>query len=388
MEHILPCTGHELKLPDIVNSDGIHVFDSSGNRYVDLTSGVWCTALGHRHPRVDMAMKKQAGAVAHTGFCYSNPVVDRAAAQLLSVTDIQSGKCVFLSSGSEAVEILRQISACLAGRQNSLVLHDAYLGSYASTIDRARGWHIVNWENCPDCPKNNTCDPGCDVVRHIPGDISEFIFEPGSASGFVRFPPPGLVRTLVDIVRKNNGRIIVNEVTTGIGRTGKWFGYQHYGIFPDMIAVGKGLGNGYPVSAAVMGNDIAQGLEEKGFKYAQSHQNDPLGAAVAYAVLQTMRDEQLVEQSAERGSRFMSMLKALVDGKTVTGVRGRGMMFAVDLATPEIGDAIYEALLQKGYIVCNRSGLLRMDPPLVTDDETLQGVVEAFKAAIASVKEK
>ena len=117
-----------------------------------------------------------------------------------------------------------------------MTLHDSYLGSYSSVVDRSAGWYVFDWEACRGCSEKEHCDPACKRLGEIQEDISEFIFEPGSASGFVRFPPRTLIRNLVKIVRGNGGKIIANEVTTGIGRTGEWFGYQHYEIVPDMLA--------------------------------------------------------------------------------------------------------------------------------------------------------
>jgi acetylornithine aminotransferase len=119
------------------------------------------------------------------------------------------------------------------------------------------------------------------------------LFEPGSSSGLVRFPPEKLIRGIVGAVRENDGFILVNEVTTGVGRTGRWFGYQHYGISPDVVALGKGIGNGYPVSVTACAPRVISRLGGRPIPYSQSHQNDPLGAAVAREVVRTVREEGL-----------------------------------------------------------------------------------------------
>jgi acetylornithine aminotransferase len=386
MKNVLNCTGHELKIPNVVDSEGVYLFDKNGKRYMDLESGVWCMALGHKNNRINGIIEKQIDSIMHAGFCYSNEILDEAAKSVLSITNFEGGKCVFLCSGSEAIEILRQITKHVTGKQRTLTLHDAYLGSYSSVIDRNEGWHSFNWENCKTCSKKDHCDPACEALQGIPEDISEFIFEPGSASGFVRFPPKTLIQNMVSIVRKNKGKIIANEVTTGIGRTGKWFGYQHYGIEPDMVSIGKGVGNGYPVSVAVLSPAIVKDLEKKPFKYVQSHQNDPLGAAIVREVLQAIEDDDLIADAERKGAAFLSQLNALVDGEIVLAVRGRGLMFAVDLAGEQVGDEIYEELIEKGYIVCNRGSLFRIDPPLTINEAEFGEFIEAFAAVIASKK--
>ena len=386
MKNVFNCTGHELKIPNIVDSEGVYLFDENEKRYMDLESGVWCTALGHKNERINGIIKRQIDSIMHTGFCYSNEILDEAAKSILSITNFEGGKSVFLSSGSEAIEILRQITKHVTGKQRTLTLHDAYFGSYSSVIDRGEGWYSFNWENCQTCLKKDGCDFTCEALQEIPDDISEFIFEPGSASGFVRFPPKALIQNMANIVRKNGGMIIANEVTTGIGRTGKWFGYQHYGIEPDMVSIGKGIGNGYPVSVAVLSQAIVKDLEEKPFKYSQSHQNDPLGAAVVREVIQAIEDNNLIANAEKKGEAFLSQLASLVDSEIVLGVRGRGLMFAVDLVSEQVGDEIYDELIEKGYIVCNRGSLFRIDPPLTINEEEFGEFIDAFTVIVASKK--
>ncbi len=386
MNNVLNCTGHDLKIPNIVDSEGVYLFDENGKQYMDLESGVWCTALGHKNSRVNEVIRSQINSIMHTGFCYSNEILDEAAKSILSITNLQGGKCVFLCSGSEAIEILRQVSRHVTGRDKTLALHDAYLGSYSSVINRNEGWHIFDWQKCKTCPKSIKCDPDCDELQDIPEDIAEFIFEPGSASGFVRFPPIGLIQNMVNIVRKGNGKIIANEVTTGTARTGKWFGYQHYGIEPDMISIGKGIGNGYPVSVAVLNSALVKDLEERPYKYSQSHQNDPLGAAIVREVIQVIDDNNLVAEAAKKGKAFLSQLNMLVDNEIILGVRGRGLMFAVDLVSEEVGDEIFDELIEKGFIVCNRGSLFRIDPPLTISAAEFGKFIDTLNAILTKRK--
>ena len=386
MESVYNCSGHELKIPNIVDAQGVYLYDENGKRYMDLESGVWCTALGHKNSRINQIIRQQIDSIMHTGFCYSNEVLDEAAKSVLSISNLEGGKCVFLSSGSEAIEILRQISKCLTGKQKTLALHDAYLGSYSSVIDRSHGWHSFNWEDCKTCTKQDGCDANCEALQNIPDDISEFVFEPGSASGYVRFPPRALIQNIVKIVRGNNGKIIANDLTTGIGRTGKWFGYHHFGLEPDMVAIGKGIGNGYPVSVAALSPVIVKDLEEKSFKYSQSHQNDPLGAAIALEVIKVIEDNHLIAGAQQKGEKFISRLNALVDNEIVLEVRGRGLMFAVDLVNEQVAEEIYDQLIDQGYIVCNRGALFRIDPPLTITEGEFGNFVDTLVAIIASKK--
>jgi len=379
-------TGHNLLLPNIVKAEGCYIFDDKGNKYLDLESGVWCTSIGHIHPRVNNIISDQISKISHVGFCYSSEIVNKAAQNVLSITNMKNGKCVFLCSGSEAIELARQIAKYLTKKPVSMTLHDSYLGSYSSVINRIDGWFLFDWSQCRNCNKKDTCDLDCPLIRNIPHNISEFLFEPGSAGGFVRFPPKAMIQNISDKVCKNGGKIIINEVTTGIGRTGKWFGYNYYNIKPDMIAMGKGIGNGYPVSVTTISKSILSELEGEDFHYSQSHQNDPLGAAIVNEVLNTIKDEKLLINAQDCGNYLKTELTQLVDGEMITGVRGRGLMLAIDIPNEKICKEIYLKLIDKGFIVCYRKSALRIDPPLIIRIEELTSFVIELKEIIQCIK--
>lgn len=224
------------------------------------------------------------------------------------------------------------------------------------------------------------------MLKKIPKCVSEFIFEPGSSSGFVRFPPKAMIKNIVKIVRDNNGKIVANEVTTGIGRTGKWFGYQHYDINPDFIAVGKGIGNGYPVSIALINEYTARQLELKPFHYSQSHQNDPLGASIVQGVIQYIEKNDLISKAQKNGALLQKQFESVVDKEIILEVRGRGLMFAVDIKNESLTNSIYSELIRKGYIVGNRGSSLRIDPPLTITKAEIDGFIEVLRETISHVK--
>jgi acetylornithine aminotransferase len=276
----------------------------------------------------------------------------------------------------------RQICRYVTNKQATLCLHDAYLGSFSAATERGEGWHQFDWRGCASCPDREDCRRDCPRLAEIPGDISAFVFEPGSASGFVRFPPAALIGNIAAIVQARGGKILVNDVTTGMGRAGTWFGFNHYPIEPDLVAIGKGLGNGYPVSALAINRETAGALAGGAFKYMQSHQNDPLGAAVALAVIGEMTDEGLIERAAGLGEAFLAALQRLAAGGPIAAVRGRGMMFAVEFADRAVCDRVCEGLLEGGYIVGNRGGTLRIDPPLNIAEADFLAFVEAFRGLL------
>ncbi len=383
--HVLNCTVHQIKLPHIVDSEGSFVIDTEGKRYLDLESGVWCTALGHRNPGVDAIIHHQIDHIMHTGFSYAHPILEEAAADVLKITGHEDGACLFLCSGSEAIEVSRQIARHLTGFKRSMTLHDSYLGSYSSTINRDAGWFLFDWRPCMACAQASTCDITCPSLQAIPHDIADFTFEPGSSSGFVRFPPVALIQKIVGVVRSNQGKIIANEVTTGVGRTGRWFGYKHYAIEPDLIAIGKGIGNGYPVSVASLNRKTYEELKDSGFHYSQSHQNDPLGASVVREVIRLIVQGDVIAQAAQTGAWLRSQLEGLIDNQIILAVRGRGLMLAVDICDADVCEKIHNALLARGYIVGNRRGMFRLDPPLNITRQELQKFIDTLKEIVGKI---
>ena len=384
MSHVLRCSGYELVKTDIVQARDCYLYDVDGKRYVDFESGVWCAALGHSHRRITQAIRTQIERIIHIGYRYTSALVEEAAAEVLGTVALPDGKCVFLSSGSEAVEFGVQIARRLSGRPLLLTLADSYLAAYGSAGKKEpREWHCLDWSACAACPHPEECDPRCSRLSEIPFEsIGGLVFEPGNSSGLVRLPPRQLVQTLAGLVRQRRGLVVVDEVTTGMGRTGAWYGFQHYALQPDVVALGKGLGNGYPVSGVAMTSDVADGLEDSAFHYAQSHQNDPLGCAIAREVITVIREEGLVERSNAIGTHFLDELQHLgARYDVVKEVRGRGLMIAMEF---EDNDerfslaSVYHELVERGFLVGFKpaANLLRFYPPLTIKEEDIAQLLE------------
>jgi len=284
-----------------------------------------------------------------------------------------------LSSGSEAVEFGVQSARRITGRPLLLTLSDSYLAAYGSAGNKSSAeWLAFDWGVCVGCSRAERCDPRCEHLGEIPFEkMGGLVFEPGNSGGSVRLPPPGLVRILESEIKKQQGLIVVDEVTTGLGRTGTWCGYHHYRMRPDVVALGKGLGNGYPVSAVVMTEEAAGQLENRGFHYAQSHQNDPLGCAVAREVIRILREERLVERSRRVGADFLANLKELAKRHdSLREARGRGLMIVLEFekagGTSRLLE-VYRALLERGHLAgCKPAAeLLRFYPPLTIAEDDI-----------------
>lgn len=375
MNHILKC--HDILKTDFVRAENCHLFDSNGRRYIDFESGIWSTALGHNHPRVNKAIQSQLGKISHIGTRYPNELAEEAALDVLDLVGIEEGKCVFLSSGSEAVEFAAQTVRRINGKPLLLTFTNSYLAAYGSAGRKsADEWYLLDWGTHTDADEN-------DLLKMIPFErIGGFVFEPGgSGSGFVRFPPRATVQALVNRIKQQGGLVVANEVTTGMGRTGKWFGFHHYDIQPDIVALGKGLGNGYPVSAVAMRRDIVKILENSGFRYAQSHQNDPLGCAVAREVIAILMEEQWIEKGNQKGIHFLNGLKRLVEKHEIAKeARGRGTLLALEFNLHENFSCVsaYRELLDRGFLTgfYPDGNILRFDPALTIEEDDIGLLLE------------
>lgn len=383
MEHILRC--HDLVPMNLVRGENACLYDDGGKRYVDFESGCWAAGLGHGHPRINRVMKAQVDRVIHLGTRYPNAVAEAAAIDILEIVGIKNGKCVFLSSGSEAVEFGVQIARRVTAKPLLLTFASSYLAAFGSAGKKDPAeWCLLDWSLCTD-PASSAW------LEKIPWDrIGGFVFEPGgSGSESVRFPARHLVQAIAARVRRNGGLLMANEITTGMGRTGKWFGFQHYDIQPDLVAIGKGLGNGYPVSAVAMEPAIAEKLESSGYHYAQSHQNDPLGCAVAKEVIAILREENWVERGNSTGAHFLEGLQRLAGKHSVAKeARGRGMLLALEFGPHDSVSAatVFQELLQHGFFVgCSPArNFLRFDPCLTMEKSHVDDLLACLDGILAA----
>jgi len=380
MRYILNSTGHVIKYPDIIKAENCILYDSEGNRYLDLESGVWCTSVGHSHPQISKLISEQSNKIIHSGYCYLNPIVNSTAKIILEIAGIASGKCVFLNSGSEAVEYSVKLIRSFSEKPLFLTMTNCYLSAYGISGERSdKDWIHFDWMNG-------------DILDKIDfSNIAAFVFEPGSSLGLVHFPPKTLIENIVKRTREHGGYVIANEVTTGIGRTGKWFGFNHYDFIPDIIAMGKGLGNGYPVSCVAITNSVIEKVDFMKFHYNQSHQNDPLGAAIAKKVIEIIEDEGLLQRANEIGDKIRTHLSKLKNKYgIIKEVRGRGLMIAIEFEKNEkcsFADVINEELLRRNIILAKRPGyeVFRIDPALTIEEEYVDYFLNSIEEIISNL---
>ena len=371
---ILNTTGYPLFTADMYKAEGCFVYDKQGKKYLDMESGVWALPLGHCDRDINEAMHEQIDIMSHCGYKYSQQIVEDCAEKLLDILSFSDGKCVFLSSGSEAVEYGIQLAKTVNGKKKIMCLKQQYFSAYGcGSLEQQSAWTMIDWdekENYSIEMYENKLEEEIDF-----SEIGVFLFEPGNSGGIVKFPPTNLVAALERICKKNHIIVVADEVTTGVGRTGKWFGYMHYSIAPEIVCIGKGLGNGYPVSAIVMTKDIAKEALASDFHYAQSHQNDALGCRVAYAVLSKIEKYNLLKEVEQKANYLAKGYQKLNEKiPVIAEIRNRGLLFCVELIadiTENEMQIIEKAMYEKGFIVAvkpNRKVIRTYCPFTITTD--------------------
>ncbi|MBK8806322.1 MAG: aminotransferase class III-fold pyridoxal phosphate-dependent enzyme [Bacteroidales bacterium] len=209
-----------------------------------------------------------------------------------------------------------------------------------------------------------------------------------SASGIVKFPDKILIKTLGEKIKSTGGLLISNEVTAGFGRTGKWFGFEHYEFSPDIISVGKALGNGYPISGVCVSKAISDEFCKNSFRYAQSHQNDPLGCAIGIAIIEYYISENIIAKANETGLYFSKSLHNLLEAynSDIKEIRARGMMLSMELYSTEKAEALYSYLLEKRFLIGLKQNTIRFMPPLVITKNQIESLIEHIDFFCKNIK--
>ena len=360
----------------VVQSDGCYQFDATGKSYIDFESGVWCANIGHNHKRMIHAIVSQINESIHHGYHFRNYPSEALSDKLLQIIGFDAGSSVFLSSGSEAVNLAITVARHLTKRKKVLKIEDTYLSAFGFGRISDDNESVIN-------VKFNDIESIEDIDFT---EISALALETGGASlGMVKFPDRDFIRILVEKSIRNSCYIIAEEVTTGMGRTGKWFGFQHYDMIPHIVVTGKGLGNGYPISAVTFDKQTTKAFESMPFRYAQSHQNDPLGCAIAIEVIKVIEDECLIDACNDAGGYFKEQLEQIrvKHCSKVKEVRARGLMLAIEFESLVDVEKIGNDLFNAGFIVGCKANTLRFLPPLIIQKNDIDRLIKHLCLFIA-----
>ncbi|MCT1438398.1 acetylornithine transaminase [Brachybacterium paraconglomeratum] len=369
----------------LVRGEGTHVWDADGKEYLDLLGGIAVNALGHAHPDVVAAMTKQAGTLVHVSNFFATPTQIELAERLLELAKAPEGSGVFFTnSGTESNEAAFKI-ARRTGRPRILALeksfHGRTMGALALTHKEA---YRAPFEPLPGgvefLPAGDTAALEAALA---PGDVAALVLEPIQGEAGVLPLTEEYLRAARELTARHGALLILDEVQTGVGRTGEWFAHQAIGgLQPDVMTLAKGLGGGFPIGAVLTFGEHATGLLSPG-QHGTTFGGNPLGAAVSLAVLGTLAEDGLLEKARTLGTQLQARILELAGrDPRITGVRGAGLLQGITLAAP-IAPQVVVAALEHGFILnAANPSTLRLAPPLIITDEELGSFVEALPALL------
>ena len=363
----------------LVSGDGAVVTDADGRSYVDLLGGIAVNVLGHRHPAVIEAVTRQLNTLGHTSNLYATePGIALAEALVAHLGGDTHARVFFGNSGTEANEAAFKITR-LTGRTKLVAAEGAFhgrtMGSLALTGQPSKQTPFA------PLPGEVTHVPYGDVdalAAAISDETAAVFLEPIMGEGGVVTPPAGYLVTARELTTRHGALLVLDEVQTGIGRTGTFYAHQHDGITPDLITLAKGLGGGLPIGACLAIGDAAQ-LLTPGL-HGSTFGGNPVCTAAALAVLKTLADDDLVAHAGALGKTLSHGVEAL-GHPLVDHVRGRGLLLGIVLTAPH-GKAVEIAARDAGFLVnAAVPDVIRLAPPLVVTDAQ----VDAFLTALPGV---
>ena len=361
----------------IVRSEYCYVYDSDNRQYIDFESGDWSSNLGHSNPMINERIKQQVDKLIHDGLRFRNNESEQLSLKLLEILELTGGQCAFVNSGSEAVNLGITIAKKLTGRKKILKMDCSYLSAYGHGQISENNSELINI----------TINDISSISRLNFNEIAVFVFEPGNSSSLIKYPNSDFIKAVATEIKKHNGLLMANEVTTGFGRTGKWFGFQHYDYQPDIVSLGKALGNGYPISGVAISSTISELFIKSPFRYAQSHQNDALGCAVGLEVIKAIEKQDLICKGFEKGKYFKQLLIELqTKHAEIVEIRARGLMIAIELNTNIIADLTYNQLIENGFLIGIKEKTLRFMPPLIIKKKDIDHLIETLDKIITSTQ--
>jgi acetylornithine aminotransferase len=362
----------------LVRGQGAEVWDADGRRYLDLLGGIAVNSLGHAHPAIVEAVTTQVSTLGHTSNLYVTEPALALAERLLTLLGTPDARVVFGNSGAEANEAAFKMTR-RTGRPHVVAAENAFHG-------RTMGALSLTGQT----PKRVPFEPLVPGVSHIPyGDVAALdaavdadtaavILEPVMGEAGVIVPPEGYLRAAREITARRGALLILDEVQTGIGRTGAWFAHQPLGVVPDVVTLAKGLGGGLPIGACI-GIGAAAGLLEPG-DHGTTFGGNPVSCAAALAVLDTIARDGLLDHATRLGKEIAAGVEGL-DHPLVDHVDVAGLLVGIALTRPVSADVVVSAR-DAGFLVNNAvPGRVRLAPPLVLTD----GQAEEFLAALPAI---
>ncbi len=374
-------------------AEGCWVYDHEGNRYLDFLAGFGALNFGHRHPRIIAAVQEQLQKIPLSSRVLFNPMQAELAAALASLTPGDLQFCFFCHSGAEAVEACLKFARLATGRRKIVAMQNAYHGKTLGALS-ASGREVYR----------QPFEPLLDWFVHVPfGDkealaqavdeqTAAVIVEPIQGEGGVIVPPDDFLSFVRKVCDERGALLIADEVQTGLGRTGKNFAVEHWGVVPDLMALAKSLGGGVlPLGAAVGTRRVFEPLFDRPLLHSSTLGGNPLACAAGLAALQVLQEDRLADHAAQMGQLLLNGLQSLQQQfpDLIAEVRGKGLLIGVEFVNEDVAALTAAGLLQRRVLTAytlNNPKVIRLEPPLIVQPEHIDQAINAFADALAQVQ--
>ena len=361
------------------SGSGAWLYDQQGNKYLDALGGIAVCALGHAHPDVAQALADQAGKLIHTSNLYEIPLQESLARELCALSGFS--KAFFNNSGAEANETAIKICRKYAHANGMddpviVVMNGSFHGRTLATLTATgNDKHKAGFSPLPagfhHVPYNDIS--ALEALQNGPLQVAAVMLEPVLGEGGIVVPDKGFLQQVGALCQRNDWLMVVDEVQTGMCRTGKWFAFQHENVRPDVMTLAKSLANGVPIGACLAGDKAAAPMTPG--SHGSTFGGNPLAARAALAVIHFMKANQLDRRAAELGGAMLDQLRRNLQGVSgVAEVRGKGLMLGIELEK-DCGELVSKALDQHLLINVTAGKVVRLLPPLIISDGEAEQIV-------------
>jgi acetylornithine aminotransferase/acetylornithine/N-succinyldiaminopimelate aminotransferase len=375
-----------------VRGEGVHLYDENGAAYLDFLSGIGVNALGYAHPAVTATIAAQSQKLLHTCNLFYHEGQAELALRLTEISGMD--RAFFCNSGTEAQEAAMKIARAHAGvlRAEGKQIGTKILafedGFHGRTMGAVSTTHKAKYRE-PFAP----LIPGVEFVRFndaadfrakFSSEVCAVVIETLQGEGGIHLATPEFLATVRELTQQTGALLIADEIQCGLGRTGQWFGYQHSGVLPDVVTLAKHLGGGLPIGAVLCTDEAARAITPG--MHGTTFGGGPLACAVACTVVDTLRQQNLLEHVRTVGGYFQNKLRTLAQKHScITAVRGLGLMLGAELASADLAKQVAAQMLERRILI-NRTSetVLRFLPPYVIERLHVDQVVEALDTVLAA----
>lgn len=375
--------------------EGCYIYDHEGRKFLDCLGGYGTFALGHRHPKVVEAAKRQLDKLPLSGKAFfSKPMCDLAA-KLAEIAPEGLQYSFFCNSGTEAVEATLKLAKEATGRPKIVSTHGGYHGKTIGSLSTT-GREKYRKPFAPLMPGVEFVDYGDAeaAAKAIDDETACMIVEPIQGEGGINLPPDGYLSAIRKACDKHGALLISDEVQTGLGRTGEMFASNHDNVSPDLMPLAKQIGGGVMPLGVAMGTPAIweATFGENPLIHTSTFGGNPVACAAGLAAIEVIQEEGLVERSRVMGELFRSQLKAMASkhGDLLSDVRGRGLMIGVEFSMDEVGELTVAQMLKRGMCAAytlNNPRVIRLEPPLIINEEQIECAVRTMDESLSEVSE-